>query len=831
MPTRSRSSVFGTPGLLADGPVRVNVPEAGGHQSLARVAMVVPCFNRPDDARALFGDLARMDQRGIDLRVLLVDNASDERLENLGLTLGDATPAPRFGPPRLSHLRLEKNTGGSGGFNLGLETVLCTNAHGRDASSSEWRAFDAEWVWLVDSDARVEPDTLIRLIDAMQRDERVVAAGPTICDPKTGVPFELGGRMNACTGIMEPIVAGSAGVIEPVDAEYLAACCVLIRADAARCAGPMPDAFLNADDAEWFIRMRRRTGGRVLALPNVRAMHPRFDRFPTWTRYYATRNAHGPLAALGAGKTAHFSRAMRDVIRAMQQEIMERSDLSRLHLLGLRDTGQPGPADPGTIDVRATRPIRDLIGAIEREAGVDGGNGRSTLRGVRVGVHPESGLSANDRHALELALTNAGASVFELASENSPQGVCRRWLLGPDADVAIVPARGRPASWWRGRVQAQLADGQFMLTRPNRVRGTLRSLAAGARGTWRAMRIARSTESLDGPSALDPSYRAAHAHRGDALSVEAIVLSYNRWPALDQTVRRLLESNWVVGDRPGARSITVVDNASTDGTGERAEELLRPLGAGVIRMPKNVGVEAFNEAVMRSTADVVLILDDDALPEDDAMLVALDDLARDPSLGAVTLHPRHPKNGASEWPFAGALRGGAHDHWPVMGCGNIVRRTAWNLVGGYEQAMFLYRNDTDLALKLLSVGLGVKFDPSLIAWHDTPNGGTKGARKSVRWHELATRNWIWLAKRHGTGLDGVFGGLLGWAWAHALAGLSWSRHAATLRGAWLGARLPAPSMPEACADDGRAWRSLLRLRFAGRTRRLSAPSRDAARSA
>ena len=32
-----------------------------------------------------------------------------------------------------------------------------------------------------------------------------------------------------------------------------------------------------------------------------------------------------------------------------------------------------------------------------------------------------------------------------------------------------------------------------------------------------------------------------------------------------------------------------------------------------------------------------------------------------------------------------------------MGCANLVRRTAWNEVGGYESAFFLYRNDADLA--------------------------------------------------------------------------------------------------------------------------------------
>ena len=54
-------------------------------------------------------------------------------------------------------------------------------------------------------------------------------------------------------------------------ATFLAACCALVRADAARCAGPIPDTFLNGDDVEWFIRMARRTGGRIVAVPGATA--------------------------------------------------------------------------------------------------------------------------------------------------------------------------------------------------------------------------------------------------------------------------------------------------------------------------------------------------------------------------------------------------------------------------------------------------------------------------------------------------------------------------------------------------------------------------------
>jgi GT2 family glycosyltransferase len=348
----------------------------------------------------------------------------------------------------------------------------------------------------------------------------------------------------------------------------------------------------------------------------------------------------------------------------------------------------------------------------------------------------------------------------------------------------------------------------------------LRTTSALTRGTLRSLRIA--SRARPGPSPLDPAHLAASACErtsGPALSVEAIVLSFNRWPALEHTVTNLLNApTFSLGTRHSAlTTITVIDNASTDNTPDRVEAFLLPGNESrlkLIRLDANLGVEAFNRAALQSTADILLILDDDATPDPDSLDAALELLTRHSSIAAIPLHPRHPKTGASEWPFANrhsALGTQHSSNFPLLGCANLIRRSAWNAVGGYESTFFLYRNDADLALKLLDSGRGVHFNPSLFALHDTPAG--PGVAKSVRWHELATRNWVWMAKRHrGTALpDGVlcvFGITLNYLWAHKLAGLSPTRHLATIRGLIQGLRQPAPQAPP---SDGQAWRALLKL--------------------
>jgi hypothetical protein len=230
-------------------------------------------------------------------------------------------------------------------------------------------------------------------------------------------------------------------------------------------------------------------------------------------------------------------------------------------------------------------------------------------------------------------------------------------------------------------------------------------------------------------------------------------------------------------------------------------------------------VGAFNLGVVTARSETVLVLDDDAWPDERGVAGALRVLGERPEVAAVTFHPRHPGSGGSEWRFAD-LGAGGRDDWPVMGCGNLIRRSAWLELGGYEAEFFLYRNDVDLALKLLGAGWRVYFDPDWVVWHESSGA----ARKSVRWQLLATRNWVWLAKRHGRGLGlgGLLGALLGLLWAHRLAGLRVGSQWATLRGVAEGLWRGPPSPP---ATPGRGSQ-----RHFGRVVRLAMGRADGSRA-
>ncbi len=284
-----------------------------------------------------------------------------------------------------------------------------------------------------------------------------------------------------------------------------------------------------------------------------------------------------------------------------------------------------------------------------------------------------------------------------------------------------------------------------------------------------------------------------------SLALSIVIVAFNRRDALARTLREVLALPLVTR---GNAEIIVVDNASADAT---AEMVARDFpSVRLVLMPTNTGIEAFNAGVRTALGALVLILDDDSWPGDGALEGAMDLLAREARVGGVAMIPVHPATKVPEWPFATAPARG----WPFMGCGNLVRREAWEAAGGYDAAFFLYRNDCDLAMKLLASGWDVAFDPAWIVWHDSP----AATRKSERWLELATRNWCWLCRRHGRGLPRAKALALGVARALVLAGVSPRRLWKVARGTWAGTARPVPPTPSAVRPDGSALARMLRIR-------------------
>ena len=236
----------------------------------------------------------------------------------------------------------------------------------------------------------------------------------------------------------------------------------------------------------------------------------------------------------------------------------------------------------------------------------------------------------------------------------------------------------------------------------------------------------------------------------------AVVVTYNRLDQLQVTVQRLLQF-----DAAELDAVVVVDNASTDGTGDWLATFDDPR-LFVHRHAENGGGAAGFEsgmrlAVERLDPDWLLVMDDDARPEPDA-LRAFHDLPGDKwdAIAAAVYLPsgeicemnrpsRNPFWHWEEfWRTARGGRGGFHlrpecyEGPPVeidvtSFVGLFVSRRAIEMVGYPDHRLFIYGDDGLYTLGLRIAGGRIGFEPTIRFEHDLTTFDGQRGRFSPLW--------------------------------------------------------------------------------------------------
>jgi GT2 family glycosyltransferase len=444
--------------------------------------VVSPCFNRRHDLELLLADVASQDLRGIELWCVIVDNASTEPLETINKPQG----------LEVEFVRSPRNTGGSGGFNAGMARVLSG-----EGISARHGPPDALW-WL-DSDARVSRRALRELVRVLERRRDVGAVGSGLRDTSTGRIWEIGGRIWRSNGAIGPADTGAVDRRLLTRTDYVAACSALVRREAIEKTGLFPDNFIYYDDVDWCVRMTRATGLKTRATVRSRAYHPPADRrFATWSRYYISRNGFTMMSLLGLGRRARFKRVCMEVHRAVAQALMGLPELSELHLRGLADArdGRFEQVEPkNLLSPLGFRPYRDLEGAVATALEKAG-------PGATLWAHPLlrsriAGLEDFTRAVRQMKISWP-TSRHEWTNRalgghlvKDGLGALRRLLLGPTADVAIVPT-GWPSCWFRARTIIQITSEGFLVREIKRGRELSRAMGVLHRGLRLALSIALS---------------------------------------------------------------------------------------------------------------------------------------------------------------------------------------------------------------------------------------------------------------------------------------------------------------------------------------------------
>ncbi|HSI32434.1 MAG TPA: glycosyltransferase family 2 protein [Tepidisphaeraceae bacterium] len=254
------------------------------------------------------------------------------------------------------------------------------------------------------------------------------------------------------------------------------------------------------------------------------------------------------------------------------------------------------------------------------------------------------------------------------------------------------------------------------------------------------------------PAAADATTTALARTDPDARPVVSVVIvSYNtRQMTLD--CLRALRAD--LGDLPA--EVFVVDNASTDDS--PAAVAAEDPAVRVIANPANVGFGAANNQAMRlARGQFILLLNSDAFPRPGATAALVDYLAAHPGVGVVgpkLLNAdgstqqscyRFPTPGQcwreNLWlggllrrhPRLGDYRYWAHDaerdvDWIVGAC-MLLRREVFERAGGFDEAFFMYAEETDWQRRIRDAGWRIAFTPAVQVTH---LGGASGARDKAK---------------------------------------------------------------------------------------------------
>lgn len=276
-----------------------------------RVVAVLVTWNRRGDVERVLQRLAAMYLNGAQLHVLVVDNASDdgtsdaleqrfspERVARNSSQIGsepkletiEGVSHNTLGLESFTLIKNDANLGGCGGFNTGLAAVSAL--FGEPGS-----ARGPDFVWLLDDDIDLLPDSLMRLCRAAAVDTQIAVVGSRtvdLSDRKTTIESTI--YYDRATGMMGPDTTGPQEswpeAVEGVrDVDIVSACSMLVRWAAIEGLGLWDDRFfIYCDDADWCLRIKR-AGLRVVCALDAVVFHTPWTQKLTPVRsYYLHRN-------------------------------------------------------------------------------------------------------------------------------------------------------------------------------------------------------------------------------------------------------------------------------------------------------------------------------------------------------------------------------------------------------------------------------------------------------------------------------------------------------------------------------------------------------------
>ena len=258
---------------------------------------------------------------------------------------------------------------------------------------------------------------------------------------------------------------------------------------------------------------------------------------------------------------------------------------------------------------------------------------------------------------------------------------------------------------------------------------------------------------------------------GTSAAVVVAVVSWNTRELLDRCLRSLEPAA-----RAGTAEVWVVDNGSSDGSPELVRE--RHDWVRLVETGENLGYgRAINLVAARTDSRWIAISNADVALRPGALERLLAAGERDPGAGIVAPRLMLPDGSVqhSVWAFptiaatavqnagptfapAGladrlALRGAWDSErarrvpWAV-GAFLLVRREAWDEVGGFDPGQWMSAEDLDLGWRMRERGWATRYEPAAVVDHEesAATGQVWGGDLAVHWQRCA---YAWMLRRRG----------------------------------------------------------------------------------
>ena len=271
--------------------------------------------------------------------------------------------------------------------------------------------------------------------------------------------------------------------------------------------------------------------------------------------------------------------------------------------------------------------------------------------------------------------------------------------------------------------------------------------------------------------------------------ISVIIVSYNTREMTLECLRTLMP------ELAGIESeVFVVDNASHDGSVEAIRAAFP--NVQVIANSRNAGFGAANnEALAIARGQYFLLLNSDAFVRPGAVKVLLEAIKSHPSAAVVGPRLLNPDDSlqVSCYRFPSPLHSwaenlgltslfpngrlfGDYRFWPhdqeravdwIVGACMLVRRSAFEQAGGFDDGMFMYVEETDWQKRIAAHGMAILFTPRALVMH---RGGASGS--TSRTSNFALKSIDYYMRKH-YGVLGMLSVRASMAFGGLVRGITW----------------------------------------------------------